>query len=449
MNGWERSGAVATALGFALALGMAAPAWSAEGEGSMHDLIVVLKERGVIDEGDYESIAAKNAAYEAKQAEDRKPALSFWGDFRGRYEAFVYDRDETGVERTNRHRARYRFRLNGKADINPRATVFFRVASGGDDARSTNQTLGSGLDFDTDDLRLDLAYARISPFVNDKVGENGKLAFEIGKVPNPYTWKKGKDFMLWDGDLTFEGASIRSSYRVNEVLELFASGGYYILDENSTAKDPHLWAIQTGFHAEPTDGVAFGGRTSYFHFDSLDPAFHLRGEDGTAAPSGSGGNLRDGLSGGVGGQNVKVVEATGYVGLLTETDWPVLIYGTWANNLTAEQSSLFPNADQADTAWGAGVELGDKKKFVKVGVGYWHIEANSFPSQFIDSDLFDGRTNREGWAVYGSRSILRNTDLNLTFFFSDEIEDAVPPYGDSVPNADRMRVQADVVFKFK
>jgi len=435
------------ALGAALAV--APPVGAAENESSLHDLIVVLRERGVIDEGDYESIAAKNAAYEVQQAEDRKPALSFWGDFRFRSEHFVYDQDATGVERTNRHRLRYRLRLNAKAEINDHASLFMRFASGEDDPRSTNKTLGSGVDFDTDDFRIDRAYAHLSPFAHDRVGETGRLALEVGKVPNPFVWKKGKDFMLWDNDIHPEGVSILSSVELADGLEAFLNGGYYILDENSTRKDPHVWAGQVGFHATPGNAVELGARGSYFHFDSLDAAFHARGVDGTGGSTSAGGNIVDGLSGGQGGQNVQVVEASAYVGLFTDTSWPVLLYGTWANNLTAERSVLFPAAGDEDTAWGAGVEIGNKSEYVMLGVGYWHIEANAFPSQFIDSDLFDGRTNREGWAVYGSRSLWKNTDLNVTAFLVDEIEDDVPPFGDSVPDADRVRVQADLVFKFK
>ena len=48
-----------------------------------------------------------------------------------------------------------------------------------------------------------------------------------------------------------------------------------------------------------------------------------------------------------------------------------------------------------------GVELGDKKKYAQVGAGYAHLEANAFPSMFVESDLYDGQTNREGWLVYG------------------------------------------------
>jgi hypothetical protein len=432
----------------ALALGLAPTATAAEEQGSLHDLIVVLKDRGVIDEGDYESIAARNAAYEAKQAEDRKPALSFWGDFRFRSEHFWYDDDETGFDRTNRHRARYRFRLNGKAEVNDHAMVLVRFVSGSDDNRSTNQTLGSALDFDTDDFRIDRAYARLSPFAHGKVGENGSLFLELGKTGNPYTWKRGKDFMLWDGDISLEGGTVQLGWELAEGFETFANGGYYIIDENSTSKDPHLWAGQIGFHADPGASVSFGARGTYYHFDSLDAAFHARGVDGTGGITSAGGNIVDGLSGGEGGQNVQVIEGSLYLGLLEDTDWPVLFYASYANNLTAEDS-VPTTAHQEDTAWGAGVEVGDKGKFVKLGVGYWHIEANAFPSQFIDSDLFDGRTNREGWAAYLSRSVWKNTDLNLTAFWSDEIENDLPAFADSVPNAERVRLQADLVFKFK
>jgi hypothetical protein len=435
-------------LGSALIVAM--PAWAGEDQGSMHDLIGVLKERGVIGEEDYEAIAAKNAAWEAREAEERKPALSFYGDFRARYENFVYDEDETGSERTNRHRGRYRARLGLNAEINDRATVVMRFASGDGDLRSTNQTLGSGVDFDKDDLTIDLAYAHLSPFAGGRLGESGRLAFEVGKVPNPYVWSRGKDFMLWDHDITLEGVTTLSSFEIAEGLEAFLTGGYYLLDENSTSKDPHLWVLQTGFHATPAESVSLGARASWFRFSSLDSEFHARTVDGTGGATAGGGNIADGLSGSVGSEDVQVMETAAYLGLFGGTSWPVLLYATYANNLTAKASSLVPSLqDEEDTAYGAGFEIGDKKKYVMLGLGWWHIEANAFPSQFIDSDLFDGITNREGFAVYGSRSILKNTDLNVTVFVSDEIESALPAFAESVPDADRVRLQADLVLSFK
>jgi hypothetical protein len=122
-------------------------------------------------------------------------------------------------------------------------------------------------------------------------------------------------------------------------------------------------------------------------------------------------------------------------------------YGTYARNLDARTSKLFPGAGAEDTAWGVGLEVGDSKKFVKLGAGYWHIEANAFPSMFIDSDFLDGRTNREGYAFYGSRQILRNTEIKLALFVTDEIQDEAA-FAASVRNAERLRLQSDIVFKF-
>ena len=63
-------------------------------------------------------------------------------------------------------------------------------------------------------------------------------------------------------------------------------------------------------------------------------------------------------------------------------------------------------------------------------------------------DLFDGRTNREGWLIYGSREIFPNTDLNLTTFLSQAMNDSLPTYQNSALNAKRLRLQADLLVKF-
>jgi hypothetical protein len=85
---------------------------------------------------------------------------------------------------------------------------------------------------------------------------------------------------------------------------------------------------------------------------------------------------------------------------------------------------------------------------VTLGGAYYAIEANAWPSQFIDSDLFDGFTNREGFAFYAVREILPNTDLSLTTFFSNDIDDNITSFPVSVRDAERFRIQADLEVKF-
>jgi hypothetical protein len=88
-----------------------------------------------------------------------------------------------------------------------------------------------------------------------------------------------------------------------------------------------------------------------------------------------------------------------------------------------------------------------------IGGGYYHVEANFSPAQFTDSDLFDGYTNREGFLVYLARELFPNTELNVTFFSGEEIEDDLAfdigaLTGSTVESAERFRLQTDLVVKF-
>jgi hypothetical protein len=85
---------------------------------------------------------------------------------------------------------------------------------------------------------------------------------------------------------------------------------------------------------------------------------------------------------------------------------------------------------------------------VLLGAGYYELEADFWPSQFTESDLVDGFTNRKGWAFYVVRQLFTNTDLSLTLLRSFEIEDDQPTFDDSLVNAERFRLQTDVLVRF-
>jgi len=103
-----------------------------------------------------------------------------------------------------------------------------------------------------------------------------------------------------------------------------------------------------------------------------------------------------------------------------------------------------------------GAAIGDKKKWVELGAGYFRIEANAVPGQIADSDLHDGFTNREGWAIHGVRQIFKNTDLSFTLLLTEELDDELgsldsggtPIQNPSISNADRVRLQTNLVVKF-
>lgn len=417
------------------------------------DILQVLKARGIVSEAEYNRMAAKNAAYEEKKSETWRPKIDWSGDFRWRWESFWFDRDPFNPTDTGRTRIRYRFRLKGKVPINEYAKVIFRLASGDNDDRSTNQTLGGdGPDFDTDDIRLDQAYAQLTAPSDWIPLPDGKLVAELGKMPNPFHWKSsgekiGKDYLLWDQDITLEGGQLLLSTKPAESTKLYVHWGYYIIDENSRNIDPHFWGLQGGVRHQASEDWKLGGRVTYYDFRSIDTAFNLRSASGLGGVTGGGGSIIDGLNGNAFGAKFDVVEVGGYAKYEGLEGWPLLAYGTYSKNLGAERSVIFGTSKQ-DTAWGVGVEAGSKKNWLKLGMGYWWLEANAFPSQFVDSDLFDGRTNKKGFAVYGSKQVLKNTDFNLTVFWSEPIENTLPAFEESVDRGDRVRLQADLQFKF-
>jgi hypothetical protein len=428
-----------------LALGWASDASAGE-EPVVQDVLEILKERGIVDDTQYVELSAKNSAYQ-EEHDTLLGRIEWSGDLRVRLENFWFDTDTLGQNEDNRTRMRYRLRVQGKAEINEYVDAVFGFASGEafnfdeGDNRSTNRTLGRGNDFSLDPLFIDRAYLEFKAPKDWAEGLTMKAT--AGKVYNPFRWKIGRDYMIWDGDINPEGVAGMLTYDLNENLQFFLNTGYFILDENSTGADPHVFGIQGGLHADVAEDWSVGGRATYYAWRSLNNGFFSR--------SSRFGTIEDGLTEGaptVRAENTGVLEVAGYVRFEGIENWPILLYGHWAKNLDAVSSVAYPAADTEDTGWGLGVEVGDKKKYVALGLGYYRLEANYSPAQFIDSDLFDGYTNRKGWTVYGAREILPNTELAVTLFWSDELRTSTPAFETSVSNADRIRLQTDIQVKF-
>lgn len=427
---WVVAWVVVSGVGFG---GVALPAHADDPDAVIGEVLEILLERGIVDSDRYRELVAKNERYEAVQARflDR---IDFSGDFRGRLENFWFDRDALGGERDNRHRGRYRLRLQGKARINDSVTAIFRLASGQGGARSRNTTFGEKDDFQPDSLFVDRAYLEVrAPLEQD-------IRLRIGKMANPLRWKHGKDYLVWDPDITPEGVSAQWSGRAMG-LDLFATAAYFVLDEDAAAQDANLLAFQGGFEKRVSDTVRFGGRATWYGFRSLGsdgdsdgiPDFFQRGA--------AFGNL---ATADRPGDDIDAIELAGWVRCACIEDWPVLLYGHVVQNLSA---SSRVTGRKEDTGWLVAVEVGDKRRHGKLGIGYTRLEADSFPAITIDSDLTDAHTNRRGLTAYGARQILANTDLRFSFFVGDAVRaDAL--HAQSVSGSDRMRLRTDIVVSF-
>ena len=387
------------------------------------------------------------------KAEEAKKGLQFGGSVRGRYEFISYLTDATGSKKDTRGRIRYRLRFDAKATINPHSQFYGRLVSG-TDSRSGNATLGDPVDFGPTELTIRYAALVITPWSDGALPSgNGKWSFDFGRVKNPYVWKgHGKDLMLWDNDIALAGLGTQFSHQLGGSGQFFINTGFYQFDETSSsgANDPFMTPVQGGvvFAGENVSG---GIRGSYFYMDELDADFVQRGvngenTDGSDGATSAGGNVSDGLTGSADGGQLQVVETQAFVGIGLGSV-PLVLSGGYSNNNSAEASVIDPSVGKNSVAYNIQVEVGSKKKALLAGIGGYHIEANAFPSQFIDSDLLDGHTNREGLLIYLAKTVLKDTDLGLQFFRSDAI-DKDPSLGDSVKNSKRNRLQIDLLYKF-
>jgi len=442
---WIGKGLAGLVVGAALALAAPAPAATDDAsDDRLTDLVNILRAQGVIDDEQYVEMVTK-----AREKQDERAwhdRFSMWADFRARYEGFFFERDvfsrfaeaaDPADRLQDRHRARYRARINLRGEVTSRVAVYLRLASGGDDPRSTNQTLGSGADFDTDDIRLDLAYVTLSPFPDAELPgiQDGYLAVDLGKVKNPFIWKAmGVDKLLWDSDITPEGGSLRLRGGAGP-LGLFANTGVYVVDENSSAKDPKLFGGQLGGTLDVAEHVTAGVRGSVYHFFSLDDDFFAR--------AAAGGNFADGLARRNG--SIQVLEASAFLAFDGWDLFPVQVFGSYAQNLSARSSQAVPGVGREDTAWSAGVRVGDDARLVRLEAAYYFFEANAFPSMFLDSNITDGVPNREGWVFSARRELFDGVALVVTAFLSERIEGGAA-FASSALGADRLRLQTDLKF---
>jgi hypothetical protein len=405
---------------------LAAPALAAD-EAVIDEVLAILKERGIVDEARYGELVEKNKSYEAKQA-SLVSKIVWTGDFRARLESFWFDEDGLGGEADNRNRARYRLRLGATVPVNEWLTAGLRLASGETENRSTNRSLGAGDDFDRDTIAIDEAYLQLKLPI-----DVGSSSLVFGKQSNPFLWKNGKDYMTWDPDYSLEGLSLRWTMQPSSSLSLFGNAGYFVIDENAGAKDPHFIALQGGAQLQATEKIALGGRATWYSYHSLNAAFFTR--------QNAFGNV--GLSDNANG-SLDQIELSAFARSTHSAAWPVLLHAHFAKNLDA---ASLPGEGEQDTGWGVALELGDAKQFALLGVGYYALEADFAPALYTDSDLTDGFTNREGWAFYGTRQIFSNTELTLELFLSNALDES-PLFSTSIANSERFRLRSDVVVKF-
>ena len=154
----------------------------------IEDVLEILKERGIVDEGQYNELVAKNADLRGEATARSSVASSSRATCGSATRTSGTTRTTFGVDRTNRNRLRYRLRLSAKAEINEYVDAVLPARLRRERHRSTNRTLGVDDDFEPDAIFIDQAYLVLQAPRRSWLGGRDVTAIG-GKVPNPFLWK--------------------------------------------------------------------------------------------------------------------------------------------------------------------------------------------------------------------------------------------------------------------
>jgi hypothetical protein len=344
--------------------------------------------------------------------------ISFYGDFRYRHE-MIDAQGSTPAGDGERHRHRIRARLGLKGKINEEWSFDLRIATGNDDSPiSTNQDLDNG--FSSKDIWLDRAFLTYTP----KAIEGFSVV--AGKMGIPFVTVGGNQ-LIWDGDLTPEGAAVNYTARLTETTNLFANAGGMWVEERSSDTDTSLWGVQGGLIHAFADKSKLTGGASYFKYGNI---------QGKPAIGSFAGNTSQG---GVYKYDYELLELFGdYTTRLGET--PVSLYGDYVVNTASGVS--------ADTGWLLGTVYNKAKDpgSWEISYDYRELERDAVLGAFTDSDFIGGGTHGKGHRFSFKYALAKNVATGVTYFLNERDGDNTARTG--ARDDKYRRLQLDVELKF-
>ena len=345
--------------------------------------------------------AVPNTSFAAEEGSSWTDKMTWSGDVRLRQEGI----DEEGRE--DRSRARFRTRFGFSADVSDDIKFVLRLATGGDDPVSTNQSFDDG--FSTKDIGVDMDYIDWSA--------NENINVLAGKMKNPL-FMPGKTGLIWDGDLTPEGFAVKYASGM-----FFATAVNWIVEERSSQDDSMIRGLQGGLKFDLDAGKLTAG-VSYFDYTDtvgFEPFY-----DGSAK-----GNSVD--------ANGDLVYDYNELEIFAQFDtkigdWPLTVYGDWVQN---------KEVSVEDTAYTYGVVMGAAKEpgTFQFGLSYQDVEADAIIGTYADSDFGGGGTDNSGLLFKGKYALRKNIALGFTYIDAKVDEFAGNEH-------DYNRYQLDVEFKF-
>ncbi|HEV2691372.1 MAG TPA: putative porin [Verrucomicrobiae bacterium] len=385
------------------------------------------------------------------------------GDFRARYDHLSSD----NAAFAERERFRYRLRFGITVNMLDNLEAGFRLASGdpkgaAGNSLSANSTLQDN--FSKKNIYIDTAYGKWTP-----VNSGGWLvSATAGKMDNPFSFTP----MVFDPDLTPEGAVVQSSWVINDKHSLSLTGGAFVLDEEQySANDPFMYGGQFLWNAKWTEKFSTSLGAGAFKIVG-------GGQLNTAnVPYINQGNTRKLVNEAVPPNNT--VQAL-YV--LQDQFAPVILdaSATYTLNSFPLYNGTFPikvggefmqntEANKNNQGFWAGVTFGKSgtKKTWDITYRYERLEADAWYDQLVDDDNgafypgdvptsnstfgYFGGTNIKGHMIKFNYSFTDSLTFTATCFINDLIShDGIlgdPLVADGKTSA-TFHFMADVMWKF-
>jgi hypothetical protein len=342
------------------------------------------------------------------------------GDLRYRHESIATERvvDGSVEDAADRHRHRIRARLGFDATVTDNVKATLLLATGADDPRSSNQTLGSNGTRKA--IGVDMAYA------DWKFMPGGNLV--LGKQVQP-VWRPGQS-LFYDGDYNPEGGAVKLDRGM-----LFGSAYGWWLNEqyNSDPEgqntDANVFGLQAGLKFPLLDGETVVAANYYQCNQCQDqsPLYANASNGNTTYRVGT--STTNLLTYGY-----DILELGAQMGF-TAFNQPLSVWAHYAQNMAS--------GVEYDTAYGAGVALGkaSNARTWEAGLFYQSIDKDALFGQFVDSDFGNGNTDSAGWVLKAGYAPVRNFTFNATYFLNTLNKDVGT-------ELDYDRLQLDMNYKF-
>ncbi|MFA7283030.1 MAG: putative porin [Candidatus Omnitrophota bacterium] len=377
--------------------------------GEIDVLLQKLVDKGVLSGAEAQQVKISTQEQVKKEiAQGKFSSLPSWvqniklkGDFRLRYQnkhskaANDYNKD------TNIGRARVRLGLEGK--VNDKILVGVGIATGSGDPRSTNITFG---DYNSKkSIVLDYAYAKYNALP--------WLTLVGGKMSLKDTLWEPTD-LIWDTDITPEGAVINLNKNIGSKLSLFFNGGALIVDDDTSGDydAPMAYLIQPGASYKINDDISLKGAVSYQSFHNV------KGHTSSSYSSATNtGNTTKGTSSYV--YDYQMVNPALELSIkepFKAFGWNIeslKFFGEYVNNV---------DVSEGNDGFSVGFQFGNSKveKWGDWQVKYIYamLERDAVLDVLPDSDRYGGNTGMRSHEVSASFGLGKNTSLGLDVYRS-------------------------------